>query len=206
MRTFTLTRRNSSRGIIAGAVLGASLALALSVSTGASAQSPSPPANTQVTTPKQVGAWTVVGWSQGYCAAERPVLGAAGDGGTLQFVVARLRIGYRIALGAQGWELKPQTTFPIELVAQPVMRGDANAIAVSPKLVIIELGADGQFMKRLATAPVIEIKAAQTTFNLPMEGFADALAEVDTCFGALKQPASNPFAARDPAPKTASVR
>ena len=154
MRTLTSNRRNCRRGIIAGAVLGASLALSPSVSTGASAQSPSPPANVQVTAPKQVGAWTVVGWSQGYCAAERPVLGAAGDGGTLQFVVARLRIGYRIALGSQGWELKPQTTFPIELVAQPVMRGDANAIAVSPKLVIIELGADGQFMKRLATAPI----------------------------------------------------
>src|SRR3979409_479258 len=116
MRTFTLTRRNSSRGIIAGAVLGASLALSPSVSTGASAQSPSPPANVQVTAPKQVGAWTVVGWSQGYCAAERPVLGAAGDGGTLQFVVARLRIGYRIALGAQGGGRKRAATLSARFV------------------------------------------------------------------------------------------
>jgi hypothetical protein len=51
------------------------LALALSAATGAFAQTNAPPANTQVVAPKQVGFWTVIGWSQGYCAAERPLPG-----------------------------------------------------------------------------------------------------------------------------------
>ena len=72
--TSTQSRRNSSRGLIAGAVL----ALTLSAQTGAVAQINTPPANTQVIAPKQVGSWTVIGWSQGYCAGEGrcPVLQA----------------------------------------------------------------------------------------------------------------------------------
>jgi len=179
-------------------VAGAVLALVLSVGTAAAQ---TPPANTPVTTPKQVGAWTVIGWSQGYCAAERPVRGAAGGADSLQFVLARVRTGYRIAMSAPEWELAPQTTFPVELIADPVFRSEAKAVAVGPKLVIIELGADGQLVQKIAGAAMMEIKAAQSTFKLPMEGFAAALSEVDACFGALKQPASNPFAAP---PKAAS--
>jgi pimeloyl-ACP methyl ester carboxylesterase len=197
--TSTKPRRNSSRRLIAGAVL----ALTLSVQTGAFAQTDTPPANTQVITPKQVGAWTVIGWSQGYCAAERPLPGAAGGGATLQFVLARFQAGYRLALGSQDWELKPQTTFPIELIAHPVLHSDASAIVVGPKLVVIELGADGQFVRKLTTAPMIEVKAAQATFKLPLEGFGEALTEVDSCFGALKRPASNPFATPEGKPSAA---
>jgi hypothetical protein len=200
MHTANKYGRRLARGIVAGTIL------TLGLSTGAFAQAGSPPANVKVGAPKQVGAWTVIAWSQGYCAAERPLPGAAEGGGTLQFVVARLRIGYRLALSAQDWELMPSTTFPIEFSAQPVMRSDTNAIAVSPKLVIIELGADGQFVRKLATAPMIEIKAAQATFKLPTEGLAEAFAELDTCFGALKQPASNPFAARSASPQMTSSK
>jgi hypothetical protein len=201
MGTFTATRRrNPARGVFAGAVL----ALTLSVSTGAFGQAASPPANVQIMAPKQVGNWTVTGFSQGYCAAERPLPGAAGDGGNLQFVVARLRTGYRIALASQDWELKPQAAFPIELVAQPVLRTDANAIVAGPNMVIIELGADALFMKKLAIAPMMEVIAAQATFKLPMTGFTAALAEVETCFGAIKQRMSNPFAPPEPGLKMAS--
>jgi len=179
------------------------LALTLSAQTGALAQTNTPPANTHVIAPKQVGSWTVIGWSQGYCAAERPLPGAAGGGATLQFVLARFQAGYRLALGSQEWELKPQTTFPIELIAQPVLRSDASAVVVGPKLVVIELGADGQFLRKLTTAPTIEVKAAQATFKLPMEGVAEALVEVDACFGALKLPATNPFSAPESKPSAA---
>ena len=199
--TPTQSRRNPTRGIVAAAVSCAVLALALPASTGAVAQTGSPAANTPVTAPKQVGAWTVIGWSQGYCAAERPVRGAAAGGAALQFVLARLRIGYRIALSAPEWDLKPETAFPVELIAAPVLRNDTKAIAVAPKLVVIELGADAQLAKKLAGAPTIEVKAAQATFKLPMEGFADALAAVDTCFATLKQPVANPFAASPAATK-----
>lgn len=181
-------------------IAGAALALAVSLQ-GALAQTAAPPVNKPVTKPKQVGTWAITGWSQGYCAAERPVPGAAADGATLQFLVARVRIGYRLALSAPDWELTPQTSFPIELIADPVWRSDATALAVGPKLIIIELGASGAFMKKLATAPMIEVKAAQASFKLPLESFENAVAELDACFESLRKPASNPFAA--PARKTA---
>ena len=200
MFTSSKYNRISARSIIASAVL------ALGLSTAAFAQAGSPPANVQVAGPEQVGAWTVIGWSQGYCSAERPVPGAASGGGTMEFVIAKLRMGYRLALSAPDWELKPDATFPIEVIAQPVMSGDTNAIAVGPKMVIIELGADGQFVKNLGGAPMIEIKAAQATFKLPMEGFGEALAEVENCFSALKQPAANPFAALPSSPNMASAK
>ena len=110
--TWTQSGRNSSRCLIAGAAV---LTLTLSAPTGTFAQINTPPANTQVIAPKQVGSWTVIGWSQGYCAGERPLPGAAGGGATLQFVLARFQAGYRLALGSQEWELKPQTTFPIRV-------------------------------------------------------------------------------------------
>ena len=55
--TLTRSRRKSSRGVTASAVL----ALALSAATGAFAQTNAPPANTQVVAPKQVRFWTVIG-------------------------------------------------------------------------------------------------------------------------------------------------
>src|SRR5262245_23129000 len=70
---------------------------------------------------------------------------------------------------------------------------------------MIELGSDGQFMQKLSTAAAIEIKTAQTTFRLPLEGFGSALTEVDTCFGALKRPNANPFAAPATAPKQSAL-
>ena len=195
-------RSRSNRRLVAGAVL----ALALAAPTIALAETGHAPANAPVAPPKQVGVWTVTGYSDGYCAAERPVAGGAGNGAPLQVVLARVRTGYRIGLGAPHWELKPQAAYPIELIAQPVMQNEASALAVNPKLVIIELGADGQFIKKLATAPKIEIKAAQATFTLPMEQFADALAALDSCYGSLKPPSTNPFAPVEAPAKTASAR
>jgi hypothetical protein len=177
------------------------------VPAGASAQSNEVPV-TQASPPKKVGLWMVNAWVRGnvgsHCSAERPLPGATGSGGTLQFVLVRYPGGYRIALAAEEWDLKPQTAFPVEIDAQPVMRSDANAIAVTPKLVVIDLGADGKFMQRLAGAPMIEVKTAQAVFKLPLEGFANALSEVNDCFGTLRKSVSNPFAA--PAPKTASAK
>jgi hypothetical protein len=205
MCALTLSRRNvSTLAIIAGA-----FALMFAAPTGAAAQAGAPVAITQASPPKQVGLWMVNAWNRGdvgsHCSAERPVQGASGNGGPLQFVLVRYPGGYRIALGADEWDLKPQTTFPVELNAAPVMQSDANAVAVTPKLVVIDLGPDGKFMQRLAGAPTIEIKAAQAVFKLPMEGFADALSEVNACYGTLRKAAANPFAAPD-APKTASMK
>ena len=204
MGTLSSSRRN--RSVNHQTILGAALALALAAPTAALAQPGPAPANAPVAPPKQVGVWTVTGYSDGYCAAERPLAGGAGNGAPLQIVLARVRIGYRIGLSAPHWELKPQAAYPVELIAQGVMRNDASALAANPKLVIIELGADGQFMKKLATAPKIEIKAAQATFTLPMEQFADALAALDGCYGSLKPPSTNPFAPLEAPAKTASAR
>lgn len=199
-----------------GTVVGAAFALTLSLPSGALAQTSPAPSNTaaavpvkQAIAPKQVGLWTVIGWNRAnvasHCSAERPVRGGAGDGGALQFALVRWSGGYRIALGSDEWELTPQTAFPVELIAAPVFRSDANALAIAPKIVMIELGSDRQFMRKLSTAAAIEVKTAQTVFKLPLEGFDSALAEVDSCFGALKRPGSNPFAAPAIAPKPSAA-
>ena len=198
---------NSSLGKSAIAIFANAIAL-LAAPAGASAQANPPVEITQASPPKQVGLWMVNAWVRGnvgsHCSAERPLPGATGSGGTLQFVLVRYPGGYRIALAADEWELKPQTAFPVEINAQPVMRSDANAVAITPKLVVIDLGADGKFMQRLAGAPMIEVKTAQAVFKLPLEGFADALSEVNACYGTLRKAVTNPFAA--PAPKTASAK
>ena len=194
-------------------IAGTSLALLLTAPSWALAQANtpttnSPPANaapaSKVSGPKQAGAWTVVGWKQGssgHCTAERTLPGAAGGGEPLQFLLVRVPGGYRLGLAAEEWHLEPRTTFPVELIADPVLRSDANAVAVAPKVVIIELGADRQLMRRLADAPIMEVKATQAAFRLPLDGFAIAIAELDNCFGALKRPASNPFAPPEPEAK-----
>jgi dienelactone hydrolase len=199
-----------------GTLVGAAFALTLSIQSGALAQTtaaqsnaPAPAPVKQAGAPKQVGLWTVIGWNRGnaasHCSAERSVRGAVQDGSALQFALVRWSGGYRIALGSDEWELTPQTAFPVELIAAPVFRSEANALAIGPKIVMIELGSDGQFMQKLSTAAAIEIKTAQTTFRLPLEGFGSALAEVDTCFGALKRPNANPFAAPATAPKQSAL-
>ena len=202
---FTL---NSKCNAALAVVAGAAFAFLVSAQTAAFAEN-APNAITQSAPPKQVGLWMVNGWKRGnvgsHCSAERPLRGAMGSGGTLQFVLVRFPGGYRIALGAEEWNLKPQTAFPVELIAPPVLQTDANAIAVTPKLVVIDLGADVRFMQKLATAPAIDVKAAQTVFKLPLEGFSDALAEVDACYSTLMRSASNPFAPAE-SPKTASAK
>jgi hypothetical protein len=205
----TMFTLNSKRSLTLAAVTGAAFALMISAQTAAFAQNNAPDAITQSAPAKQVGLWMVNGWKRGnvgtHCSAERPLRGAAGGGGTLQFVLVRFPGGYRIALGAEDWNLKPQTAFPVELIAPPVLQTDANAVAVTPKLVVIDLGADVRFMQKLATAPEIDVKASQTVFKLPLEGFSDALAEVDACYSSLKRAASNPFAPVE-SPKTASAQ
>lgn len=204
MSALKSSRSKLTLAIIAGA---GAFALMLAAPPDASAQANAP--ITQASPPKQVGLWMVNAWKAGnvgsHCSAERPLQGATSTGGPLQFVLVRYPGGYRIALGAAEWELKPQTAFPVELNAAPVLQTDANAVALTPKLVAIDLGADGKFMQKLAGAPMIEIKTAQTVFKLPLDGFADALSEVDACYGWLRRSVSNPFAAPD-APKTASVK
>jgi hypothetical protein len=200
MRTVNSSLSKTALSVIAGA-------FALLVAPAcASAQANAPVPVTQASPPKQVGLWMVNAWVRGnvgsHCSAERPLPGATGSGGTLQFVLVRYPGGYRIALAAEEWDLKPQSAFPVEINAQPVMRSDANAVAITPKLVVIDLGADGKFMQKLAGAPMIEIKTAQAVFKLPLEGFANALSEVDSCYGTLRKAVSNPFAA----PKTASAK
>ena len=179
MSTFNVTKCLTALGAVAGA-----FALMLSTQGGAVAQAPAE--ITQSMPTKQVGLWMVNGWKRGnvgsHCSAERAVRGAMENGGTLQFILVRFPGGYRIALGAEEWELKPQTAFPVEISAAPVMQSDANAVAITPKLIAIDFGADGKFMQKMGTAPMFELKAAQAVFKLPLEGFAEALNEVESCF------------------------
>jgi invasion protein IalB len=200
-RSQTPHRRNVARAIVTGAAF----AFMLSASTGASAQAGAQPSAaapaivTQASSMKRVGLWTVSAWERpkngSYCSAHRLLSSVVGGGVTLQLILIRMQSGYRLALSSERWDMTPKAVFPIELIASPVSRNDANAIVAAPKVVVIELGADGQFMKKLAIAPLLEIKTAQTSLNLPLEGFGEALTEVDACFTAIARSAANPFGA-----------
>lgn len=199
-------RRPATRGIAAGAAL----VLVLALQTAAFGQPASPPAPLpvkQAMAPRQLGPWTLTGWTRGsnvsHCSVERSLQGGSSDGSALQFGFVRFGGGYRLVLSAAEWELTPQAKFPVELVAPPVLRTNTSAIAVAPKVVIVELGADGPMVRKLAALPSIEVKAAQSVFKLPLDGLAPAIDEVDTCFGKLQKPGSNPFAAAAPKPSAA---
>ncbi len=197
----TLHRRATALGLATGTAF----ALVLSVQSGALAEANPPAPTTKAVATKQLGPWTIDGWKRGnvgsHCSAERPVRGATSGGGSLQFALIRYPGGYRFALGSGDWELQPQTMFPVELIAPPVLQTDGKAIAVTPKVVIIGLGSDGQLMQKLATLPSIEIKTAQAVFKLPLDGFGEALAEAEACLSALKMSAPNPSAANENTPK-----
>lgn len=188
---------------------GAVLVLALSGSAAAAAESSNPHSTgpqstgTQIVAAKQIGPWSVSGWNNSngpYCIAERQLPGAAGRGATLHVALVRMRIGYRLALVSPDWELKSGASFPVELIANPVLRSDASALVLGENMVGIDLGSDRQLLQKLATAPQIEVKTAQMTFKVPVDAFDRAVAEADTCYGAIKQP-SNPFTAPQSAPK-----
>jgi dienelactone hydrolase len=196
------------------------VALALSAPAGVTAvlaqTPPSAPVPVKLASgPKQAGAWAITGWARGadasHCSADRQVRGLAAAMTPLQFAIVRFSGGYRIALSSQDWELKPQTAFPIELAAQPVLTASTKAFAVAAKTVVIDLGTDWQLMQKLNTAPMIEVKAARTAFKLPLDGFAEMLPALDSCYAALKRTsapapaviqAKSDVQAKDPQAKT----
>jgi dienelactone hydrolase len=178
------------RAIARDAVAAAALVFLLATQSGAAAETGSPPAPiTQAGVTKQVGIWAVNAWKRGnigsHCSAERSVRGAAPGGGALQFAFVRLSSGYRIALGANDWEFEPQSSFPVELSAPPVIQRDGKAVAVGPNVVIVELGSDSEMMRQLARLPTIEVKTTQTVFKLPLKGATEALAAIESCFGQI---------------------
>ncbi len=184
----TQSRRASAHGAVAAGAV----AILLAVQSGAFAQpNPAPAPITKAGATRQVGIWSVDGWNRGnvgsHCSAERPVRGAAPGMHSLQFALVRIQGGYRIALAAEDWEFELESSFPVELIAPPVLQRAGKAIAVSPKIVIVDLGPSGEMMQQLAKLPALEVKTAQTVFRLPLEGFAEALAATESCFAKLKR-------------------
>ena len=148
----------------------------------------------QIIAPRQAGQWSITGWGKAgnpsHCIAERrPTAGAP-----VQFGLVRLPDMYRIVLVSDEWALSPGSVLPVDLNAAPVFRSEANAVAVSPKAMIIELGGNTTFMQKLATAPTLEVKTAQAVYRFRLEGFSTAISEVDSCLAAIK-PNSHPASA-----------
>jgi dienelactone hydrolase len=192
------TRRTSiGRELLTAAVL------ALSYCTGAAAQSgvePSTP--TPAFGPKEIGPWHIAGFTDDsiigpYCSTGREVPGGAGLGRTLIFGILLSLDRSQIVLRAEDWGLKPNTTFPVELIVPPVLRHEVSAVAESAEDAWIALNRPA--LQKLATWPEIEVKSEQINVKLPLDAFDRVLAELDTCLNALKRPV-NPFITPDKVP------
>jgi len=169
--------------------------LALSYCTGAAAQGGvGPSTTTPAFGPKEVGPWNIAGFTDdyigSYCSTGREAPGGAGRGRTLQFGFMLSRDTSGVLIRAEDWELKPNTIVPVELIAPPVLRGEASAVANSAEVAWI--GLNRTLPQKLATAPAIEVKTELVTFKLPLDAFDRALAELDACLNAIKRPV-NPF-------------
>jgi dienelactone hydrolase len=193
-RSFSSRVRSAGRNI-AGAV-----AIVLAASTATFAQAPQPNPQTTVVSSKPVGPWIVNGYAAGHCIAERRIAVTTG-GVALNYGVVRNSGGYRLVVLANDWDLTPGSSFPVELDAAPAFRNETTASALAPKVIGIELGANGELVQRIAALPNIRIKASQAVFTLPLDVFQQALAELDSCFDARKRSLSNPFVAPGAAPQ-----
>jgi hypothetical protein len=165
--------------------------------TGVEAQSGAAPSDSPAYDPgiksgtKQVGPWTIYAFTYDtgfHCTAERQVPRGAGRGRTLRFALIRSRRSSWLGIGGKDWELEPNATYPVELIAPPILRGERSAVARSREVAWIELGPIWEPpLQSVVTAPTIEVKTAQATFKLPLDEFDRALAELDTCLNALKR-------------------
>jgi dienelactone hydrolase len=187
---------NLARRICIGRELLTAAVLALSCYTGAAAQSGTGPSDaaTRAFGPKQVGPWTISGFTSDtgpQCSAEHQVPGGAGRGSMLQFALILSRYSSWIGIGAEDWQLNPNAVYPVELMAPPILRGERSAVARSGQVAWIELGPFWPrlgLLQSLAKWSAIEIKTAQGTFKLPLDGFDRALPELDTCLNAVERP------------------
>jgi hypothetical protein len=106
----------------------------------------------------------------------------------LRFALIRSPSSSWIGIGAEDWELKLDATFPVEVVAPPILRGERSAVARSRQVAWIELGPIWEPPPQgLVTAPMIEVKTARATFKLPLDVFDRALTELDACLNAAKR-------------------
>ena len=193
-----MCRRSSLSARLIAALIAAPALLLFAASAALAQSKPAAAEVKAMIGPKQVGPWHVVGWGRGgrpsHCTAERRLQSVPDDGGALQFALVRLPDAYRILLSSNEWTLNPGAVYPVELIAPPILRSDASAVAMTRKAVIIELGGDTAFMQKLATAPTLAIKTARTVYRLPLEGLGLAIGEVDYCLTAIN-PGSNAMAA-----------
>ena len=184
-----MCRRSSLSARLIAALIAAPALLLFAASAALAQSKPAAAEVKAMIGPKQVGPWHVVGWGRGgrpsHCTAERRLQSVPDDGGALQFALVRLPDAYRILLSSNEWTLNPGAVYPVELIAPPILRSDASAVAMTRKAVIIELGGDTAFMQKLATAPTLAIKTARTVYRLPLEGLGLAIGEVDYCVAAI---------------------
>ena len=186
-----MCRRSSLSARLIAALIAAPALLLFAASAALAQSKPAAAEVKAMIGPKQVGPWHVVGWGRGgrpsHCTAERRLQSVPDDGGALQFALVRLPDAYRILLSSNEWTLNPGAVYPVELIAPPILRSDASAVAMTRKAVIIELGGDTAFMQKLATAPTLAIKTARTVYRLPLEGLGLAIGEVDYCLAAINR-------------------
>ncbi len=150
---------------------------------------------------KAVGVWTLSGHinQQGapYCVAARQV-------GEVLVLFARFEQGYGLALQSPNWWLTKGASVRVRVVAASMGDNTVEGQALSTNLILARLTTDPAVMRRMAGLPEIKVTAENETVSVPLDGFSDALTELDTCLakrGQMGAPTAEPAA--PPAPPTA---
>jgi hypothetical protein len=184
-------------------MLRAMIAAALSLGMVAAATSDAPAQQSQRVSQKTVGPWSLTGFinPQGapYCVAARVV-------GETNIMFARFKEGYGLGVQSHNFWLTRGSSVQVRVVAASIGDNTVEGKAVTTNVILARLTTDPVVMRRMAGLPNIVVTAEGQTVTIPLDGFTEALAELDTCLaqrGQMGTPSEAPAAPTiSPAPQT----
>ncbi len=145
-----------------------------------------------------VGDWAAGAYSNdttkefNHCAG----MGRYGSGISMIFAISR-DFHWSMSFAHPAWRLRPGSAFDITFTVDDMAPITAQARAISPQVVEVELDGSGELFARFRRGYVLRVAAASQTFNFNLTGTSQLLPALLACAanrGAAVQTAANPFA------------
>lgn len=154
----------------------------------------------QTVSQKQVGPWTLIGFinpkNVPYCVASRQV-------GEATVLFARFQEGYGLAIQSPNFWLTRGAAVRVRVVAASLSDNTVQGQAVSTNVILARLTTETAVMRQMAGLPQIVVTAEDQTITVPLDGFTEALTELDTCLaqrGQMGTPQASPGTPDAPQP------